>query len=174
METFESIYRKNYGWVKNYLTQRLNGDKETAEDLTCTTFVKLSKHLPSFDPTKSSLNTYINNIMRTALIDYFRSKGYNMKIRSTNIENFVDSEGNEFYQTVSTVKTDSDLEVSELTILINKTIDSFKNENQKEVYRLRIFAELSFDEISEKLGIPESTAKVYMFRLREKLKSIAV
>lgn len=173
METlnFETIYKKNRAWVKNYINQRIN-DKETAEDLTCNVFVKLAKYIKGFDPEKSTLNTYLNIIIKSVIIDYTRSKQYKMKIRSNNIESYVNEEGDSVFQVVSINDTSSNIVENELKNLIEKAIGTIKSDNTRKVCRMAILEEYKLEDIATELNIPYNSVKVYIHRFREMMQPI--
>lgn len=169
MKTFESIYSENQGWVKNFINQRLSCGKEIAQDLTQDVFVKLSKHLDKFDESKSSLNTFLNTIVRTTIIDFYRHEKTRKNMFSNNIETFVNEEGENYFQVASKVETDANIIEGELSLLIQKTLNSF-NENQQKVCKLQMQG-FQMNEIATELNIPEGTVKVYVKRFREIVKS---
>ena len=69
----DTIYRDYYPKVLGYLSHHLN-QKEDAEDLAQTVFLKVYGNLDAFDETKSSISTWIFNIMRNTLIDHLRKQ----------------------------------------------------------------------------------------------------
>lgn len=171
METlkFEKVYVDYNKKVYNTIKLKLNGDKETAEDLTVNVFVKISKHLGNFNSEISCFDTWVYNITKNVIIDYFRSKEYKTKKRQINFETYVDSEGNDLYPVIDSVNTDSNMLTNEIDSIIQNTLNSMKEINQK-VCRLDIEG-LKMSEIATKLNIPEGTVKVYVMRFKNKLKS---
>ncbi len=67
----ESIYATYSGKVMGYLMARLQR-RADAEDLCEEVFEKVCKKIDDYDAEKASLNTWIFNITRNTLIDYFR------------------------------------------------------------------------------------------------------
>lgn len=166
---FEKIYVDYNKKVYNTIKMKLNGDKETAEDLTINVFVKISRNLENFKPELSSFDTWIYNITKNVLIDYFRSKQYKTKKVQVNFETFVDSEGNELFPVPDSVNTDSSLLTNEIDLIIDNTLNSMKELNQK-VCRMNLDG-LKMSEIATELSIPEGTVKVYVMRFKNIVKS---
>ena len=71
-KTQESIYKEFYPRVLQYLSNRLN-ERQDAENLAHTVFLKVFTKIDLFDESKSSLSTWIFNITRNTLIDHQRS-----------------------------------------------------------------------------------------------------
>lgn len=71
-KTQESIYKEFYPRVLQYLSNRLN-ERQDAENLAHTVFLKVFTKIDLFDESKSSLSSWIFNITRNTLIDHQRS-----------------------------------------------------------------------------------------------------
>ena len=68
-----SIYEEHYQKVFAYIYSHINNYYD-AQDLSEEVFTKINKKLDTFDETKSSLNTWIFNITKNTLIDFYRTK----------------------------------------------------------------------------------------------------
>lgn len=77
METYnlEEIYSEYYPKVLQYIQNHTNGHMD-AEDIAQNVFVKVFAKWDTFDSAKSSVSTWIFNIMRNTLIDHQRSMSY--------------------------------------------------------------------------------------------------
>ena len=71
----EQIYSEYYPKVLQYI-QNHSGGHMDAEDIAQNVFVKVFAKLDTFDPAKSSISTWIYNIMRNTLIDHQRSMSF--------------------------------------------------------------------------------------------------
>ena len=71
----EQVYSEYYPKVLQYIQNRSNGHMD-AEDIAQNVFVKVFTKWDTFDPEKSSISTWIFNIMRNTLIDHQRSMSY--------------------------------------------------------------------------------------------------
>lgn len=170
---FETVYTENNKWVKNVLTQKLFGDRATAEDLTQDTFVKLWKYINDFDPSKSNIKTYITNIMNSIFIDYCRRNQLKHRRFSNNIESFVNSDNEEQeYPIDSKSETDSNIIESELIKVINDTLENIRSKKQRVVCKLMLRG-WSLVDISKKFNINEESVKVYVHRFRKEIKEKA-
>ena len=71
--TEEKLYAAYRDKVLAYLTDR-TASREDAEDLCEDVFEQISRSLPRFDPKHASISTWIYQVARFTLIDYFRTK----------------------------------------------------------------------------------------------------
>lgn len=71
----EQVYSEYYPKVLQYLQNHTNGSMD-AEDIAQNVFLKVFGKWDTFDPEKSSISTWIFNIMRNTLIDHQRSMSY--------------------------------------------------------------------------------------------------
>ena len=70
-EPFEEVYEKQFSNIYNFIyAQLLN--KERTEDLVSDIFIKAMKNYDRFDPSIASVRTWLTNIARNSLIDYYR------------------------------------------------------------------------------------------------------
>ena len=71
----EQVYSEYYPKVLQYIQNHTNGHMD-AEDIAQNVFLKVFGKWDTFDPEKSSISTWIFNIMRNTLIDHQRSMSY--------------------------------------------------------------------------------------------------
>lgn len=171
IKLFNQIYREEYASVLNYIAfkiQHYNFCKEISEEIANNVFMKVYKHIDTFNPEKASAPTWIRAITNNCIVDFIRSDKSKL---NTNISDFVNLEtGEEFFTIVSTIETDTETEQNELAETVNNALDSLKPK-YKEIAELYFMNELSYNEISSKLEIPLGTVKGMIFRVREMLKS---
>lgn len=72
-ETLRRVYREHVDAVYGFLAYSVGRD--TAEDLTATTFERVIKHWQRYDASRASERTWILTIARNALIDHYRRSG---------------------------------------------------------------------------------------------------
>ena len=84
---FEEIYSKFNKQIMNYVIQKVL-QKEIAEELTSDIFMKVYKRLDTFDVNKAQMTTWIYNIAKNTVIDYYRK----VKLVTTSLD-MIDSEG---------------------------------------------------------------------------------
>lgn len=170
-ESFEGMYLTNRWKVINRIKFALRCNNELAQDLSCEVFIKVNKYFNSFDHKISSFNTWLNMITNQVMIDYIRSTEGKKKYQTEFINDKVNSEGEVYFQVEGSrdMQTDLNLEMSELEILVQKTIASF-NEKHQQVCKLQMQG-FQMQEIAKELDLPVGTVKVYVLRFRAKIQS---
>lgn len=160
---FEALVGKYLKPIYNFLYQFTNNIPQT-EDLTQETFIKAWKNIRKFDQSKS-FKTWLFTVAKNTAFDYLKKK------KTIPFSYFEDFDGNNSLE-----------EISEKSISIDKIIDQrelienleFHLKHIPEQYRiilkLRYKEDFSLSEISEILGRPYNTVKVYHQRALAKLK----
>lgn len=69
----EELYQEYFLKVYNFFFYTLL-HKENAEDLTERTFLKIAEHLHTYDPEKSKTGTWIWQISKNTLVDFYRTE----------------------------------------------------------------------------------------------------
>ena len=120
--TFEKVYKEHYTKYYYYISSKIN-NSEAALELTQDLFIKIYNFLPNFNPSKAKITTYIGTLSNNVVIDYYRAnnKRYN---NTTNIENFVDNEGNEFF---TLPVEDKQNDNNDINLSINEAIQNINN-----------------------------------------------
>lgn len=70
---FESFYAENYNKVYWYIYKKISSE-EDAKDLTGDVFFACYDHYASYDPSKSSITTWLYVIVNNKLKNYYRDK----------------------------------------------------------------------------------------------------
>ncbi|KGN00547.1 RNA polymerase subunit sigma-70 [Clostridium botulinum] len=156
-ELITRYYKEIYAYV-----YKQTMDKEMSMDLTQEIFINMLKSINTYDDKKASFRTWLYKISTYKIIDYYRSKHYKYKKISINIE---DTEIHDNGDVFISVEYKEDIQK-----IIN-TVDKF-DELLQQIFRLKIFAEYTFLEISKTLEIPESTVKTKYYSLIKKIKKI--
>lgn len=147
------IYIKNiYGFVY-YKTM----NKEVAEDITSSVFMKAWKNIKQFR--EESFAAWLYAIARHAVIDHYRKSKENI-----NIEDCWDlADKKDFLEQI-----DTDLQISD----IKEAMKSLSG-TEREVIIMRFWLELSFKDIAERLNKNEGAVKMSLSRalnnLRDKI-----
>lgn len=136
-------------------------DKELSMDLTQEIFISVLKSINIYDENKSSFRTWIYRISTNKLIDYYRSKNYKYNNILVPIEDNVIQNKDDFIR---------DLENKEDIKRILNLVNSMKIDLQ-EIFRLKIFSDYTFIQISTMLKIPESTVKTKYYSIIKKIKN---
>jgi RNA polymerase sigma-70 factor (ECF subfamily) len=157
---WETIVRQHRRKVFN-VAYKFVGKHDEAEDLTQDIFLKIFKALDSFDR-RANFQTWIISIARNLCIDHYRSV---RKERET-IAREVDAAD------LSPAAPDASplrqLEQSDLREMLRRALDQLPVALKTAVV-LRDLHELSYQEIAERLGLPEGTVKSRINRGRIEL-----
>jgi RNA polymerase sigma-70 factor, ECF subfamily len=157
---WESIVRLNWRKVFN-VAYKFVGKHDEAEDLTQDIFLKIFKALNTFDR-RANFQTWIVSISRNFCIDHYRSV---RKERQT-IAREVDA------GTLSPVSADGGphvaLERSDQRDLLRRALEQLQPTLRTAIV-LRDIRELAYQEIAERLGLPEGTVKSRINRGRIEL-----
>ncbi|HEX9502900.1 MAG TPA: RNA polymerase sigma factor [Patescibacteria group bacterium] len=154
-QNFDSIYDHYLPKIYQFVYYRTR-HKQTAEDITAQVFLKAVQHLSSYKSGEAPFSAWLYRIARNAVIDNSRSikptqdleTAYNLA-GPDNVMRAVDAT-----VTLETVK----IKMADLSDL------------QREVLTMRVWDELSHQEISEILEISEGSSKVAMSRAIANLK----
>ena len=157
---WETIVRQHWRKVFN-VAYKFVGKHDEAEDLTQDIFLKIFKALDSFDR-RANFQTWIISIARNLCIDHYRSV---RKERET-IAREVDA------GELSPASTDASplrqLEQNDLREMLRRALDQLPL-TLKTAVVMRDLHELSYQEIAERLGLPEGTVKSRINRGRIEL-----
>ncbi len=138
-----SVYQKRLYWhIRKIVTTH-----ENADDVLQNTFIRIYKSIHNFQE-KSSLHTWMYRI------------AYNESIR------FLEKNNKKRYENINDVSSthlevlfeDEYFDGDEIQKKLNAIIDRF-TENQKRVFQMKYFDDLSFRQIAEVLKLSESTLK---------------
>jgi RNA polymerase sigma-70 factor (ECF subfamily) len=157
---WETVVRQNWRKVFN-VAYKFVGKHDEAEDLTQDIFLKIFKALASFDR-RANFQTWIISISRNLCIDHYRSV---RKERQT-IAREVDAGD---LQPVSSDRGPyAAAEHQDLRVLLRQALQMLPVTLRTAVV-LRDLQELSYQEIAERLGLPEGTVKSRINRGRLEL-----
>lgn len=153
MDDFEKIYRKYFQYVFFYILQ-ICQNKEIAEEVTQETFFKAMSTKAKFSH-KSDVRTWLCQIAKNEYLMLLRkNKKIDTEVQIDEIEDDKD-----FINQLS----DKDLAMS-----IHRYIHEL-GEPYKEVFNLRVFAELPFKEIGVIFGKSDAWARVTFSRAKFKI-----
>lgn len=160
---FEELYMKYKKPIYSYFLAKTTS-KEEAEELLQDTFMKVLDKKNSFR-FESKFSTWLWTLSRNLFIDKYRSN-YQHESKIESLEND---------ERFSIEDIDSDLDTAE-TLLIQKyeekgiknCIDELPT-NQKEAILLKIYSDLSYEEISRELTLSVAAVKSLLVRSKDKL-----
>lgn len=160
-EAFGFLYELYFTPIFRYIYFRVK-NKDDANDLTQTVFLKVFSALSNFQEQNKSPLAYFFTVSRNTVIDYWRNKKEILLDDPQNIfENIPD-------------EADGPLEIfekGEISIIIHQAIQEL-TEDQQEVIILKFINELSNKEISSLIGKTEDTIRQLQSRAIKSLHQI--
>lgn len=156
-EEFEKIYQLYFKNVYYYILS-LSRDEQLSEDITSETFLKAINSIDKFRG-DTNLRVWLCQIAKNEYFSYLR-KNKKMSLKE-NLYDLIDTED------IYTLEKDiiSRYEFDR----INNIIDSSLQEPYAEIFRLRVYEELSFKEIGILFGKTDNWAYVIYYRARKKI-----
>jgi RNA polymerase sigma-70 factor (ECF subfamily) len=165
--TIESLYKAHYQALYNFIFLKLH-NVEVSEELTNDVFIKANSNMHLYNSEKSQITTWLHNIAKNLVIDYYRADQSDKYI---NVSNFNDAEtGKEVYQFVDNQTTDSIMDNKELLQNVQKAMSKLKPKYQK-VAELHFIADKPYNEIAELLELPLGSVKGMVNRIKSMLTS---
>ena len=159
LEDFNKYYEEHMPQVYGYVYMRTNRDKSLAEDIVSEIFLKAIENFDQYKKEKGSFKSWIFQITKNYLIDYFRSS----KNRSNaSIEELA----NELKDPTDTKQIAQGEIEKEIIIEAINTLP----ENKKELVLLRYFSGYSYEEIAEITKDNENNTRVTIHRTLQELK----
>jgi RNA polymerase sigma-70 factor, ECF subfamily len=157
---WEQIVKQHWRKVFN-VAYKFVGSHEQAEDLTQDIFLKIFKSLETFDR-RANFQTWLISVSRNLCIDHYRSV---RKERQT-IDREVTAE--DVSPVSATVSPLAALENRDLAALLRQALQGLPQSLRMAVL-LRDIQELSYQEIADRLRLPEGTVKSRINRGRKEL-----
>ena len=158
LRAFELLV-KQYEKLVFFVIHRLVQDKQNKEDICQEVFIKIHHSMPSFR-FQSKLSTWIARIAYLTAINYIKSNKRNSPYEyPEDLDNYYFSDDNPERELIKKNTAD----------YVNHLIAQMPHQ-YKLVLTLYHLNEFSLAEIREITGIPEGTAKSYLFRARKLLK----
>ena len=161
---YNTLLDSYWNSVHNFQLKRHQNDND-AEDITIQTFSKAFDKIDTYDE-KYQFKTWLITISKNIHIDGLRKKK-----ASVTAELYKEKE-NDIYDIADDNPTPEDKIITEQNLAkLLKDIKQLKPKYQ-EVINLRYFQELSYKEISEKIGEPMNNVKVKLLRAKKLLAEI--
>jgi RNA polymerase sigma-70 factor (ECF subfamily) len=159
-DAWAQIVRQHWRKVFN-IAYKFTGKHDEAEDLTQDVFLKIFKSLDTFDR-RANFQTWLVSVSRNLCIDHYRSV---RKERET-IDRDVDA--GELTPAAPTISPIAALEQADRVTLLKKALAQLPPTLRSAVL-LRDIQELSYQEIADRLHLPEGTVKSRINRGRTEL-----
>lgn len=158
-QAFETIYRENYPRVRGFLF-RLSRDEDLTEELTQETFYRAFQKFQSYRG-DSTMFTWLASISKFTYYEYLRK--HKLGLDTISLESVV--------ETYCQAEEDPETQILSQAVYAGvRDLLHTLPQNYRDVIILRIYAELSFRQVGEAMGISENSAKVLYYRAKMKLK----
>lgn len=150
---YESIYINVFKQIN---------DREIAKDLTQEIFISVLKSIGNYEEKKSSFKTWIYKIASNKVVDYYRSKYYRYTTIVEEIEN---------YDFISSYNIENEFQIKEDAEEVMNIVNRL-SANIQQIFRLKVFGDMTFCDIGKLLDISESTVKTRYYSAIRKVKKI--
>lgn len=143
-ELIRAYYREIYVYVF-----RQFGEKERAMDVTQEIFLSMLQSIRNYDSKKAGFRTWLYQIATHKVVDHYRSKGYRQDTGWVSLEDVqLEQEWN----------VEQYVERREMAVQIFAYLRE-QDITLEKIFRLKFYAEYTFEEIGELLDLPASTVK---------------
>lgn len=149
---FEILYNHYFPRIYGYVIKRV-GNKETAEDIVSTTFMKVFTNLKGYNQQGYTFGAWVYKIATNNLIDYYRKKGRTKEFGTDKLPDKPDERE----------RPEDYAEKAQDKVVVEKVLSKLNKKYQK-ILHYKFFAELSHKEISVCMQISESNARVMTHR----------
>jgi RNA polymerase sigma factor (sigma-70 family) len=151
-----------------YMLLKMMNDPNDAEDLTMEAFGKAFKNLDKYSP-EFAFSTWLFKIAANNCIDYMRKKNTMPICVDQDLFN-METNLNDVNGGMPFTPEEQIIEKQKI-VMLRKAVDQLRPK-YKELVELRYFKELSYEEISQELGISLNNVKIQLFRAKEMLAGI--
>ncbi|AWA29947.1 RNA polymerase subunit sigma-70 [Flavobacterium magnum] len=161
---FTFLLDRYWNEVYGFMLKRTENETD-AEDITIETFSKAFDKIATYNP-EFKFSTWLIAIAKNVHIDLLRKKKSSLFIEIT------DEEDHQAYNVADTAPSAEDELITEQNLSqLLRFIKELKPHYQ-EVIQLRYFQEMSYQEISDKIGEPLSNVKIKLLRAKKLLAEI--
>jgi RNA polymerase sigma-70 factor (ECF subfamily) len=155
LEDFALLYDKYAKKIYSFIYFKTQ-HKETAEDLVTQVFIKALENINKFEISKGTFQAWIYKIARNKVIDHYRTAKHD-----TDIEDIWDLEDDSDVQ--------RDIDTKQKLIKVDEYLKKLKSD-QREIISMRVWQEMSYQEIAAALGKSEASCKMAFSRAINKLR----
>jgi RNA polymerase sigma-70 factor (ECF subfamily) len=158
---FAPLYEHYFERIFRFIFKRLGGNEAQSADITQQTFIKAMVNIAQYQDRGLPFSSWLYRIAQNEVNMFFRSqkKTYSVEINDRML-------GTLFNEAQITARM-TDEEQEKLIQLLNGM-----NQEHLDLIELRFFQQLSFKEIAEIYSITEANAKMRVYRILEKLKTL--
>lgn len=168
MPNLEGLYNMYYKGLVNYVKfKSATISKEDAEEIATDLIIKFYENLHTYNSERASIKTVLFTYANYGIIDHVRKQHSD---RYVNMNDYVNEEGDEYFQVADSVNSNSLAENNELGNSINNSFNNLSAKN-KAIAELYFRDGLQYNEIADVLQIPLGSVKGTIFRIREALQN---
>ncbi len=153
ISSIESIWKEFHSKLKQFIVMR-ESNPDDAEDILQEVFIRIYKNINSLKD-EQKLTSWIFQITRNVIIDYYRSK----------------KDSKEFDEEIISTNIDEEDSIIKLSVGLNDFVEHLPPV-YKEAITLTEFEGMKQRELAEKLGISLTGAKSRVQRARQRLKEM--
>ncbi len=157
----DTLVRFYYDEIYYFVAKQIN-DKDTAYDLTQEIFISMLHSIGSYQEKVASFRTWLYRIATNKVIDFRRKT----VPQTVSLEDFEKSEDTVYWEQIDYIKI---LAQKQLLTKIEHYVSAFRTDIQQ-IFRLHIYGEQTFQEISIMIGIPEASVKSKYYRLVKQIR----
>jgi RNA polymerase sigma-70 factor (ECF subfamily) len=150
-----------------YMLLKMVNNTSDAEDLMIEAFGKAFKNIDQYTPS-FAFSTWLFKIATNNCIDYIRKR----RTSTISIDQTNDDQETQSITLPSDTLDPEEHMINDQKIKLLRDVVSNLKPRYKKLVELRYFDEYSYEEISEKLGLPLGTVKAQLYRARELLYNI--
>jgi len=165
-EAYVKLFNKYKRPIMNYIYQ-MTKNQSKAEEIAQDVFLKIFTHASSYDD-KKKFSTWLWTIAKNTTIDYLRKK---KEILADDYANYdEDGKKSSMIDSIPSKELSHDIKIIEASEkeIVQRCIDKLAS-SQKEILTLRIFSELSYQEIAEMVEKSTSAIKSTLNRVKDSL-----
>jgi len=153
--SFAKIYDSNIDKIYKFIYYKTY-HKETAEDLTSQTFLKALEKFHQYNPEKGSISSWLYQIARNLVTDYYR-----LKRNTVDIDDVWDLQDDQNIE----LDMENKEQLEELREVLKKL-----PADQRDILILRVWLDLTYNDIAQVLGKTEGACKMMFSRLISRLR----
>lgn len=152
---FEELYAEYVSAIYKFVYYRIS-HKQTAEDVTSDVFMKALGRIQQFDESKGTFQSWLYAIARNTLVDHYRTKKETVDIEQA-------------YEVGENHDLDGHVDRARELEKVRAYLDTLP-EDQREIVLLRVWDDLSYQQIAEIVGKSEAACKMMFSRSIGKLR----
>lgn len=157
---FDEVYRTYYTPLFRYIFSRIR-DRNEAQDMTQTVFMKIWQAIASWDSGHTSPIAFFFTVARNTIIDHFRKNSNKEIVSDEVVEIFATTQGS----------SEAESNNNELKEVMSQSIQTL-SQDQQEVINLIYTNDLTYKEIADITGKREDAIRQIHSRAIKKLRTI--